>query len=359
MVEYTPEINSFEDIVALGGDMGLIGKVYNCKSLNIHSDATATMETIVAVLNKGHKVLVTPDIVTDDYYAIKTFVDDIGEVCGYCLKKYVYVNIEDFILKKLVYLKEIRNAASVEDPEFKGTMSLSRSDDPNETIGYKSIALGFGTVSSGFHSVALGRDAYASGNTAFAIGSNTVAKGNSAVAVGNGPQALGTYSTAMGSYSQAKGTSSCAFGNTAKAEGFSSIALGTSANANGEHSTALGHNVTANGEESTALGSSTIANGVYSTALGYNTIANGKYSTALGKYNVTDDNNNYAVVVGGGTAGSARLNIHILDWDGNAMYTGTVESTGVILPSTTTNSSKKFKITIDDTGTLTATEVTE
>ncbi len=37
---------------------------------------------------------------------------------------------------------------------------------------------------------------------------------------------------------------------------------------------------------------------------------------------------------------------------------GTVEEKALILPSSTEGSTKRFKITVDDTGTLTATEVT-
>lgn len=52
-------------------------------------------------------------------------------------------------------------------------------------------------------------------------------------------------------------------------------------------------------------------------------------------------------------------------WDGNVEFTKTIdpkyipsELNEVILPSSTSGSSKRFKITVDDTGTISATEVT-
>ncbi len=62
-------------------------------------------------------------------------------------------------------------------------------------------------------------------------------------------------------------------------------------------------------------------------------------------------------IVGNGKT-TQRSNAHTLDWDGNAWYAGSVEGKAVILPSITDGSTKRFKITVDDSGTLTATEIT-
>ena len=75
-----------------------------------------------------------------------------------------------------------------------------------------------------------------------------------------------------------------------------------------------------------------------------------------GKYNVEDPTGEYAHIIGGGTSEQNRKNIHTVDWDGNAFYSGSVEADAVILRSTTAGSSKKFKLTVDDSGTLTVTE---
>ena len=77
-----------------------------------------------------------------------------------------------------------------------------------------------------------------------------------------------------------------------------------------------------------------------------------------GKYNIDDLNEKYAHIVGNGTSDTARSNAHTVDWEGNAWYAGTVEGTAMIVKSSTANSIKKFKITVDDAGTLSATAVT-
>ena len=112
------------------------------------------------------------------------------------------------------------------------------------------------------------------------------------------------------------------------------------------------------GEYSHAEGYDTTASGGTSHVEGYRTIASGNYSHVQGKYNIDDPDGKYASIVGNGTSDTARSNAHTLDWEGNAWYAGTVEGTAMIVKSSTTNSTKKFKITVDDTGTISATEVT-
>lgn len=50
-----------------------------------------------------------------------------------------------------------------------------------------------------------------------------------------------------------------------------------------------------------------------------------------GRYNLIDDNDTYAHIVGNGTAENARSNAHTLDWDGNAWYAGSLSATKLIL----------------------------
>ena len=97
---------------------------------------------------------------------------------------------------------------------------------------------------------------------------------------------------------------------------------------------------------------------MYSHAEGFSTKASGNYSHVQGKYNINDPDEKYASIVGNGESDTARSNAHTLDWEGNAWYAGTVEGTAMIVKSSTPNSTKKFKITVDDTGTISATEVT-
>ena len=137
-----------------------------------------------------------------------------------------------------------------------------------------------------------------------------------------------------------------------------SHAEGSDTTASGLYSHAEGKNTTASHDCSHAEGSDTTASGWYSHAEGYYTKASGRYSHVQGKYNIDDLNEKYAHIVGNGISDTARSNAHTLDWEGNAWYAGTVEGTAMIVKSSTPSSTKKFKITVDDTGTISATEVT-
>ena len=128
------------------------------------------------------------------------------------------------------------------------------------------------------------------------------------------------------------------------------------------------------GVSSHAEGISTTASGVSSHAEGWGTTASSDYQHAQGKFNVPDSQHKYAHIVGNGTSISVRSNAHTLDWNGVPWFKGrpqfggtamdngsqTVMANGdkeIILTSSTANSTKKFKITIDDGGTITATEI--
>ena len=142
------------------------------------------------------------------------------------------------------------------------------------------------------------------------------------------------------------------------------------------------------GSSSHAEGYWTTASGKYSHAEGYNTNASGKNSHAegdgiiakstnqhaQGRFNVEDSQNKYAHIVGNGTNLSIRSNAHTLDWNGvpwfkgRPQFGGTAQDQGsqtvmangdkeIILASSTADSTKKFKITVDDSGTISATEV--
>ena len=137
-----------------------------------------------------------------------------------------------------------------------------------------------------------------------------------------------------------------------------SFAEGTDTTASGLSSHAEGWYTTASGLSSHAEGRYTTAFGTYSHAEGEETKASSINQHVQGKYNVEDSSDTYAHIVGNGTSDTARSNAHTLDWSGNAWYAGTVEGKALILPSSTKNSTKKFRITVDDSGALTATEVT-
>ena len=169
-----------------------------------------------------------------------------------------------------------------------------------------------------------------------------------------------------GSFSMGRKSGSV-IGDYSHAEGFNTTASGI-------YSHAEGSNTTANGAYSHAEGSNTTANGYYSHAEGLNTTASSYYSHVQGKFNVVDSQSKYAHIVGNGKNMSNPSNAHTLDWNGVPWFKGrpqfggramdngsqTVMANGdkeIILASSTANSTKKFKITVDDSGTLTATEI--
>lgn len=129
----------------------------------------------------------------------------------------------------------------------------------------------------------------------------------------------------------------------------------------GTYSATFGSTNAATGVSSCAQGFSTEAAGRCSHAEGYGTIAIGRYSHVQGKFNVQDIDDKYAHIVGNGTSAAIkdRSNAHTLDWTGNAWFAGTVEGTGLILKSSTEGSNKRFFVSVDDTGTLSAKEITE
>lgn len=150
---------------------------------------------------------------------------------------------------------------------------------------------------------------------------------------------------------------------------------GLDCTASGLRSHAEGYACQATNQDAHAEGNGCTASGVRSHAEGMECIAAGEDQHVQGRGNIEDDANKYAHIVGNGLGSSSRSNAHTLDWSGVPWYQGrpqfggtaqdngsqTVMANGdkeIILASSTVGSTKKFKITVDDTGTLSATEVT-
>ena len=150
---------------------------------------------------------------------------------------------------------------------------------------------------------------------------------------------------------------------------------GLDCTASGLRSHAEGHTCQATNEDAHAEGNGCTASGMRSHAEGMECIAAGKDQHVQGRGNIEDGANKYAHIVGNGLGYSRRSNAHTLDWSGVPWYQGrpqfggtaqdngsqTVMANGdkeIILASSTAGSTKKFKLTVDDAGTLRATEVT-
>ena len=181
------------------------------------------------------------------------------------------------------------------------------------TIGEQSVALGVNVEASGVNS-------HAEGNNTKAGGVYSHAEGRITTASGYASHAEGMVSTASGQYCHAEGYGTISKGDATHAEGRGTTASGFSTHAEGS-------NAIASGMHAHAEGNNTKAGGVYSHAEGSNTEAKGNTQHVQGKYNVIDESNKYAHIVGGGTSNDKRKNIHTLDWEGNAEYAGDVAAT--------------------------------
>lgn len=147
------------------------------------------------------------------------------------------------------------------------------------------------------------------------------------IATGSHSHAEGMETTASGRISHAEGEKTIASGECSHAEGFNTTASGKRAHAEGTGSVASGQYShaegasTASGDYSHAEGSVTVASGRYAHAEGWTTIASGAYQHVQGKNNIEDSS--LAHIVGGGYS-NQKLNIHTLDWNGNAWFQGDI-----------------------------------
>lgn len=137
-----------------------------------------------------------------------------------------------------------------------------------------------------------------------------------------------------------------------QAEGNFSFAQGFSCTASGECAVATGAETGSHGYGSMSEGIMTAARGKASHSEGRFTEANSECQHVQGRRNIVDNEGKYLHIVGNGV--EYPSNAHTLDWDGNAWFAGSVEGTELILKST---SGKRFKITVNDSGNLTATEI--
>lgn len=82
------------------------------------------------------------------------------------------------------------------------------------------------------------------------------------------------------------------------------------------------------GSGSSAIGYNVEASGNYSHTEGNNTITSGECQHVQGRFNIRDNDNKYAHIVGNGIGIDNRSNAHTLDWQGNAWYSGKLSQEG-------------------------------
>lgn len=233
--------------------------------------------------------------------------------------------------------------------------------------GYHTLALDTSAHAEGDATHALGKGSHSEGHTTKAVADDSHAEGDQTVTKGQASHAEGFKSTTLGHYAHAEGCNTTADGynhsegvssytllealpsynvwgtppetiieawntknftfakgNGSHAEGQDTLAIGQASHAEGFRTRATslsahseGRNTKAEGYYSHAEGMSSVASGDYSHAQGNYTIANGDSQFTLGKFNIPDNNEKYAVIIGGGTGESNRKNVFTIDWNGN------------------------------------------
>ena len=167
-----------------------------------------------------------------------------------------------------------------------------------DASGDGSHAEGYASNSSSISITASGTGSHAEGYVDNSSG-DTIAAGNGSHAQNYGTRALSNYQTALGKCNVADSNNTYAVivGN-GTADNARSNALTIDWNGNVECGNVECGNVNGTATQSTG------------------TLASSDNQTALGKYNVSDANNTYAVIVGNGTADNARSNAFAVTWDG-------------------------------------------
>ena len=228
--------------------------------------------------------------------------------------------------------------------EGKGTNAYGRyahTEGKNTTAYYAGHAEGVGSKAY-MYAHAEGDATEANAYAAHSEGVRTKANGEESHSEGYETEANSYATHAEGTYTHANGVSSHvegyktktsgenshAEGNTTEASGAAAHSEGIQSLASGKASHAEGGNTTASGMFSHAEGGNTTASGDYSHAEGDGTIASGTAQHVQGKYNVQDNVNKYAHIVGNGTSDTDRSNAHTLDWNGNAWFKGEVKIGG-------------------------------
>lgn len=296
-------------------------------------------------------------------------------VCYYSKDRYSAIRIDNLELESFDFSLEGKSYVLIPDKYTPLGDWVQRGSEycsimigeENTASGRYSYAEGFYNTASGDYSHAENTNTIASGEAAHAEGSGTEAEGGSshaegenASASGRGAHAEGWHTIASGEYSHAEGAYAIASGGGAHAEGgYDAYApmfeMQTVASGNGSH--AEGFNTTASGDYSHSEGLTTTASGYKSHAEGDHTIASTENQHVQGSYNIEDTEHKYLHIIGNGTAFNKRSNAHTVDHKGNAWYAGDVESNAMIVRSSSEGSSKRFRITVNDDGVISAEEV--
>ena len=248
----------------------------------------------------------------------------------------------------------------------------------------------------------------ATGNVSFVCGENNTSEGRACAVFNLGNVTKGAYSAAFGgnnvveaqgSYTLVGGQSNTVSGNSCLVSGLRNVVSDNSCLVGGQNNTVSGNNCLVSGLSNTVsgsrilcfgqensythefgdggiIGNQNIAGGQYNFIIGFGNESTsdvsqqymfGKYlkttgyeQVAVGAYNAEDANARF--IVGNGTS-DVRSNALVVKKTGDVEIAGGITANGsittnsIILNSSTEGSQKKFRITVDDEGNLSAEEV--
>lgn len=197
-----------------------------------------------------------------------------------------------------------------------GTNSEKFNDDNNKASGNYSHAEGQNTEATETAAHAEGKFTQAGGEGSHAEGIRTYAMGAGSHVEGYSSNGGVSSYRAQGSGSHIEGYSQgyvISYGEGSHIEGYTDSQVNRSCDGKGAH--IEGCNSTINGGADAAH------------VEGYYTIADAAYHHIEGKYNLQDGDAMYQHIAGNGTS-SNRSNSHTLDWQGNAVFAGTVSNSG-------------------------------
>jgi hypothetical protein len=278
------------------------------------------------------------------------------QVTGVCIK---FTSTENILIGSEVIVAYYGTGILLKAFTFGSRRYPNYSDAPGPysiAMGRDVIADGHYSFATGYETEAYGENAHAEGNRTKANGFASHAEGESSVAAGVYSHAEGHMAKAIGECSHAEGMNTYSKGEGAHAEGYTTISVnvdgisvgiiqatgdgshaegcathnntsaGITASGPGAHAEgySVDHSIIARGKGAHSEGCGTGAYGDYSHAQNYCTEAYSDCQTTLGKYNSTDHNNTYAVIIGNGTSYNATSNALTVAWNGNTTIAGTL-----------------------------------
>lgn len=235
---------------------------------------------------------------------------------------YAHIDGDSFDIKKCTTAGEIDDANDTMIASFGREVTVGTRASGTE--GQYSQVFGTSCIASGVYSHAEGLGTQALDGYAHAEGAYSHASGFASHAEGYRTEA-GYLAHSEGEDTDATGYWSHAEGNKSESSGDYSHAEGSKTEASGTCSHSEGSSTEASGNYSHAEGFSSVASGAHSHAQNAGTLADSDYQTAIGKFNISDSNDTYALIIGNGSS-ITRSDALRVKWNGDVLTNGEVQT---------------------------------